>query len=61
MAAEYICVCVFLNLMTLFYVIIEINEVVAIFKCLKHSLKGRELVLAVLVRLLNCLCSSIKK
>ena len=57
MAAEYMCVCVFLNLMTLFYGIIE--KVVAIFKCL-NTLKGRELVFAVLVRLLNCLCSSIK-
>ena len=45
--------------MTLFYafsknvslLLLKIYEVVAIFKCLKHS-KGRELVFAVFVRLL---------
>ena len=56
MAAEYICVCVFLNLVTLFYafsknislLLLKIYEVVAIFKCL-NTLKGRALVFAFLV------------
>ena len=40
--------------------LLKIYEMVAIFKCL-NTLKGRELVFASLVNLLNCLCSSIKK
>ena len=67
MAAEYINVCVFkphdiyakLFRKSMSLLLLNIYEVVAIFKCLP-TLKGRELVFKVLVRLLNCLCSSIK-
>ena len=60
-AAEYtvyVCVCVLKP--RDFMLLLNIYEVVAIFKCLKYTLKGRELAFAVLIRLLNCHCSSIK-
>ena len=40
--------------------LLKIYEVAAIFKCI-NILEGRELVFSVFARLLNCLCSSIKK